>query len=370
MFGTVSVALTNAPQQVALFLSAMAGWNRGVVDMAEHLRDAGALVVGIDVRAFVGTLESSTHCAYPAGALEELSRAIQRRYELASYMRPIRAISSGATLVRGDRCGTLPRHSPAPSALASVRISRCHRPLCQMRGLTVMKRAMDVGCVTSRRDPEVLRSRWMVAAGRDRSGGAAPRTPRDLSTQTSAATLYSLPKVGHGYGAPVALGAAAARWVSRHCQRARRNPGRIGAESRQPRRSPTCRWFEVRPQGQPIGSTTAIEMTGDGGWADLDKSVAAGLAAAGIAVIGWSSLDYYWRARTPGRGSAGLSREIIEHYTRAWHAQKVLVVGLLFGADVAPFLVNCLPSAVRPLVATETLLSPSRQRRLRVCTSP
>jgi type IV secretory pathway VirJ component len=35
----------------------------------------------------------------------------------------------------------------------------------------------------------------------------------------------------------------------------------------------------------------AIVMTGDGGWASLDKAIAASLAEAGVPVVGWSSLD-------------------------------------------------------------------------------
>src|SRR5215216_2843660 len=77
-FGQVTVYLPEgSPQNVVLFLSGDGGWNLGVVGMAERLRREGALVVGIDIRAFMRTLESSTRCAYPAGALEELSRAVQ-----------------------------------------------------------------------------------------------------------------------------------------------------------------------------------------------------------------------------------------------------------------------------------------------------
>ena len=85
---------------MVLFVSGDCGWNLGVVDMAERLRDAGALVVGIDIRSFMKSLEASASCAYPAGALEDLSRAIQGRYNLPAYIRPtLVGYSSGATLV-------------------------------------------------------------------------------------------------------------------------------------------------------------------------------------------------------------------------------------------------------------------------------
>ena len=102
----------------------------------------------------------------------------------------------------------------------------------------------------------------------------------------------------------------------------------------------------------------AVMLSGDGGWAELDKAVANGLASAGVPVVGWSSLDYYWTPRTPETASADLAR-IIEHYSQAWHRSRVRLVGYSFGADVLPFLVNRLPAVVRARVAGVTLLGPS-----------
>jgi len=59
-FGQVVVyAPSGSPDQVVLFVSGDGGWNLGVVSMAERLRGLGALVVGIDIRAFVKSLENS-----------------------------------------------------------------------------------------------------------------------------------------------------------------------------------------------------------------------------------------------------------------------------------------------------------------------
>ncbi len=96
-------------------------------------------------------------------------------------------------------------------------------------------------------------------------------------------------------------------------------------------------------------------LTGDGGWADIDKSVAAGLAAAGVPVVGWSSLRYYWTPRTPEAAAADLAR-IVEHYSAAWKKQRVLLVGYSFGADVLPFLVNRLPAPARARIGSVSLL--------------
>ena len=100
-FGRVAVyAPPGAPDQVVLFVSGDGGWNLGVVTMAERVRDLGALVVGVDIRAFVKSLEAAKGCAYPAGPLEELSRTVQLHRRLPAYKRPMLVgYSSGATLV-------------------------------------------------------------------------------------------------------------------------------------------------------------------------------------------------------------------------------------------------------------------------------
>ena len=96
-------------------------------------------------------------------------------------------------------------------------------------------------------------------------------------------------------------------------------------------------------------------VSGDGGWAEIDKDVSAGLAGAGVPVAGWNSLDYYWTPRTPEAASADLSR-IVGHYSRFWGKPRVLLIGYSFGADVLPFLVNRLSTESRAQVAGVSLL--------------
>jgi type IV secretory pathway VirJ component len=112
---------------------------------------------------------------------------------------------------------------------------------------------------------------------------------------------------------------------------------------------------EVLATAAVEGKELAIILTGDGGWAELDKTVAAGLAAAGIPTVGLSSLRYFWTPRTPDAAATDLGR-IITHYTAAWHKDRVIVIGYSFGADVLPFLVNRLEPAVRERIANVALL--------------
>ena len=112
---------------------------------------------------------------------------------------------------------------------------------------------------------------------------------------------------------------------------------------------------EVPASGGADRGAMAVILTGDGGWADIDKSVAAGLAAAGVPVVGWSSLRYYWTPRTPEAAARDLAR-IVEHYSAAWKKERVLLVGYSFGADVLPFLVNRLPAPALARIGSVSLL--------------
>jgi type IV secretory pathway VirJ component len=182
----------------------------------------------------------------------------------------------------------------------------------------------------------------------------APETTRAFVRTTGAARLFSLPGVGHGFGVP-------AKWQREflqayHAIADARPPGDVSRAS-----APVVAdlsLVEVPATGEGHQETIAVILTGDGGWAEIDKSLAAGLAAAGIPAVGWSSLDYYWSPRTPEQASADLAR-IIEHYTATWKRSRVIVIGYSFGADVAPFLVNRLPISPKARVASVALLGPS-----------
>ncbi len=352
-FGTVTIYQPDAPpEQVVLFVSGDGGWNLGVVGMAERLRRAGALVVGIDIRAFVRTLESSKACAYPAGALEELSRAIQLRLKLPKYLRPILVgYSSGASLVYAAIVA-----APSETFAGAISLGFCpdvelRTPLCSTRGLKAIKRTKRVGYDLAAFKESTVP--WMVLQG-DIDEVCSASTTRAFVAATGSARLFSLPKVGHGFG-------VTSRWepqfVEAYYAIANARPAQEHSRATASAVADLS-LVEVPASGRGNTDAMVILLTGDGGWADLDKHVAAGLSAHGIPVVAWSSLEYYWTPRTPQAAAADLGR-IIDHYTTAWRRSRVFIVGYSFGADVAPFLLNRLPASLRAGIAGLTLLGPS-----------
>jgi type IV secretory pathway VirJ component len=107
----------------------------------------------------------------------------------------------------------------------------------------------------------------------------------------------------------------------------------------------------------PKGPLLAVLLTGDGGWAGGDKSLAAAFARRNVAVVGLSSPKYLAHGRTPDEAAGDLAR-ILRRFLDAWHRERVVVVGYSRGADIGPFMVSRLPAALRERVVLTALLGP------------
>src|SRR3546814_3102258 len=91
------------------------------------------------------------------------------------------------------------------------------------------------------------------------------------------------------------------------------------------------------------GDSFAVLLSGDGGWAGLDKDVGEALKMHGIPVVGIDSLRYFWGKRTPDGLAQDVDR-IIRYYAQRWHRHHVLLIGYSQGANVLPFAYNRLRS--------------------------
>jgi type IV secretory pathway VirJ component len=108
-----------------------------------------------------------------------------------------------------------------------------------------------------------------------------------------------------------------------------------------------------------------IVFSGDGGWRDLDRTLGQVLSANGIPVVGVDSLLYFWKPKRAEVVAHDLDR-IIAHYREAWHADKVVLVGYSFGADILPFAYNRLDAASQAAVAEVSLLGLSRSANFEI----
>jgi type IV secretory pathway VirJ component len=95
----------------------------------------------------------------------------------------------------------------------------------------------------------------------------------------------------------------------------------------------------VDPAFSDEGGTFAVLLSGDGGWAGIDRRIATLLVKRGVPVVGFSTLAYYLRRRSPEESSKDIAR-VIRYYSREWKKENVLLVGYSYGADVLPFIVR------------------------------
>jgi type IV secretory pathway VirJ component len=105
------------------------------------------------------------------------------------------------------------------------------------------------------------------------------------------------------------------------------------------------------PKGKPL----AIILTGDGGWASIDRDIGDAMNKNGVNVVGLNTLQYFWSAKTPDQSSRDLGR-ILRWYEDAWAPSSIMVIGYSLGADVLPFMVNQLPPEQQSRIGTVAML--------------
>lgn len=100
----------------------------------------------------------------------------------------------------------------------------------------------------------------------------------------------------------------------------------------------------IEAAGRGPGSSLVVLVSGDGGWATIEKDMAAEFNDHGIAVVGFDLREYLRRKpRTPDNVGRDLSR-VIRAYSDSWGKPRVVLVGYSRGAGMIPFILNRLPA--------------------------
>ncbi len=335
------------PKDVVVFVSGDGGWNLGVVSMARELVAEGALVAGVDITK-MGKLQmaSSSQCISGAEVFEGLSHFVQQKFGVPRYETPILVgYSSGATVVYATLA-----QAPVGTFKGAVALGFCpdlewRKPMCRGEGLE--RDPAKVGFVY--RPAAKIREPFIALQG-EQDQVCNPAQTQEFIAKVPAAKVIMLPKVGHGYSVEK-------NWLPQYV-----DAYRAVAATPGPTASPLAAvgglpLVEVPATGTPR-DLFAIMLSGDGGWAGLDREVADALAQRGVAVVGWDSLRYFWNPRTPVGAAQDLER-VIRHYAQTWRKSGVLLVGYSQGADTLPFMVNRLPPGARALVKATALIAVS-----------
>jgi type IV secretory pathway VirJ component len=354
----------STPRGFVLLLSGTDGWTEVMSSMAARIAEQGAMVVGIDVAQLNASLEEDdATCVFPDGDLENLSHFVQAYYHLPTYLSPILAgHAAGATLSYA-----MLAQAPINTFAGAVSMEFCpgyplKKPLCKGSGVEFNPRAGDGGVefVPSRQ----IGNPWIVVQGPDRARPAPQACDaaviRNFIAQVPGATLVTAAAAlfPPHTASPVP---AQLNWSSEYVNAfdallARNAPASAAAAPEALKDLPIV--FVAAQPGAAPSDTFAIMLSGDGGWAGLDKEVAAALSADGVPVVGLDSLRYFWTARTPEGLAADLSR-MIDYYVTQLGRHRVLLAGYSQGADVLPFAVNRLTPAARSHAALTAVMGMS-----------
>jgi type IV secretory pathway VirJ component len=362
-FGKVYIyRRTPHPSRVALFFSGDGGWNLGVVDMAQILADLDTLVVGISVPDYVKKLNASKEsCTSAAVDLELLSKYVQKTLGLPDYEPPVLVgYSSGATLAYAALVQAPPSTFSGAISMGFCPDLEVTHPFCPGHGIASDPGPKGKGIVF--RPASTLEQPWVAFQGTIDKVCFKDDVIKYTAKVKGSETIL-LPDVGHGFS-------KANKWAPQFRQAFRKI---VQAEDKPAAAAPPAPGaapakgvpsvaglplVEVPAKGQG-GKMLAVILSGDGGWAGIDKDVAGALSAQGIPVVGWNSLKYFWSPKSPEAGGKDLDR-ILRHYMAVWNKQEVLLVGYSFGADVMPFFANRLPADLLDKVRLVALLGPEK----------
>jgi type IV secretory pathway VirJ component len=335
---------------MVLLLADGGGTNAGA-EVAVELAHHGAMVAVIDVAQFDHALGAdAADCVFPDGDLENLSHFLQAYYHLPIYRAPLLVgYGAGANLAYAVLA-----QAPAQTFAGAITVGFCpeaslRKPLCKGEALQLERMAnqeLRYLPVPQLGDPWVT----LQVQGARCSADAI----REFTRHMPGAAVVALP------AGPVET-SSSSRWLP-PLLAAFDTLAQRTAQDMAPR-APVALGnlpvVEVAARtGAPATDLLAIILSGDGGWAGLDKEVAQALAEHGIPVAGLDSLRYFWGARTP-QGLAGDLDRMIRYYLEHFGKQRVLLIGYSQGADVLPFAVNRLAASTRAHIALGVLMGMS-----------
>lgn len=346
---------TGEAGQFVLFLSGESGWDKHMEAAALALAREGAMVAGIDtprLRAALG--KDGGDCVLPDGDLENLSHYLQGYARQPTYRTPwLVGEGTGAALAYAMQAVT-----DQDTFAGAISLSFCPRidmgkRLCERPGKRFFNEAN--GKVLTLAPVSAVPQPWVVLQPQD-GDRCAVAGVRDFVGQVHGAALSVLP-----WPRRDAMAESPGRestWMQAALPALLASYRELAAHHKAALPPPPAKLVDLPLIEMPAsgGSDTfAILLSGDGGWAGLDKQVAASLVAKGIPVVGFDSLRYFWKARDPEGLAVDIDR-IVRYYAGHWGKQRVLLIGYSQGADVLPFAINRLPAASRALVARTVLM--------------
>ncbi len=366
LFGDVQVYRPKGEvRQFVMLLSGGEALVASDAELALTMANSGAMVAAVAVAPFYRRLEAqSGQCAYAGGAFENLAHFIQAFDKLPTYLTPMLVGSNGA----GDLAYAVLAQAPAGTFASALSLGFCPRlsftkaPLCANNALRWQPvkegNAVDLLPATQLASPwTVLQVPVNRSADKSADKAAAKPGDKDEDDDCSPAVTQSfVQRVPQALWLPQDTAATTPSRGPTNFEiaYARLASQRVALEA-PPAQLADLPIVELPvPAGTP-GNRLAVLLSGDGGWAGIDKGIASAFVAQGVPVAGFDSLRYFWTARKPEGLAADLDR-LIRYYAARWKRSEIILIGYSQGADVLPFALNRMPHRTRASVRLTALL--------------
>jgi type IV secretory pathway VirJ component len=318
-------------QRGMVFLfSGAKGWTDLDESAAWRYARDGNYVAGIDTSSFLAIHQKDKGCVYLPGMIEGFSTNQQDKANTHNYQEPvILGHDEGATLVYMAHLQAQPLALAAAAGLNPQPQIELRSAFCDHKASGINGDSQTIAIEPH--NPDVPLRMW-----NDSQASAASKSL--VAAIAAPATVFTVPDSSLYAAYQFALNDIAA-------ERLKNGIADLPV-------------VEVKP-AKATTNYYAIIYSGDGGWRDLDQTLAGILADKGVPVVGVDVLRYYWHSQSPKLGATDLAR-IMRYYDTQWQRNKVVLIGFSFGGNVLPFLYNRLPDDLRSQVQLVSLLSPER----------
>jgi type IV secretory pathway VirJ component len=335
------IAPQGEPKAIVALISDMDGWTPARDAEAAALAKEGAMVIEVDMKRYIAASIATPNqdCVFFSGDIEDFARLAGKTFDLKTYRLPV-LLGVGAG---GDLAYAMLAQAPANMFSGAVSAPFTGRlaypkPLCDGPKST---RQEGGDLVLGDDPPEILQGEWRIV-----TAGAAPQAVKAFADKLDADVVEQ--PAGGDLAAP-----------------ARDAAFDIGGGDADAVNALPLVTYEPKTDN-PKG--LVVFYAGDGGWRDLDKTVAGYMQQEGYGVVGIDTLRYFWNEKSPRELGDDLEA-IVARYGTQWKTKRLLLAGYSFGADVIPFAWGHISRQVRSQVQLMALLGLSKTADFEVSVS-
>lgn len=342
-FGQIRTYLGSLdPQRAYLIFASAQDWSDQVDMIARGLAGGGDLVIGVDETAYHERLAADGgDCLYLAGEIQRLSQSVQSGMKLPRYLYPVLiGYGPGASLAYT----VLAQHPEPVFGGVMVNFSGAYQVPHNFCPGDYLKSDLIGGQSVKLEPNEDLP---ITAIGislpgcrnvsyEDMFGESAPPPAPSLKDFTSPECGQALHAAIHAVQPDRDLPISMTSKVS-------------DVENA---------LVELLPD-QQSADYFVLFLSGDGGWATIDKKLGEELQSRGIPVIGFDSLEYFWKRKTPEEAGKDIAT-VIKKYLAELKLHRFAIAGFSMGADMIPFILDEIPVKLKRQLIGVALLSPSR----------